>query len=129
MSDLDQALAKYLQDETQQDAYYDLVLNTDFYVPVDWQGVQAPGTGQETVSPLVINHDEKHYMLLFDSEERLRAWAKKPVEFMILAGWRAALVSTLQLHWAINPGSGKGKEFLPEEIRYLKELAEKNSKP
>ncbi len=122
MNALDEALAKYLRDESQQAAYYDLILNSDFYIPVDWQGVQNAGTEQEAVSPLVISSNDKHYMPLFDSEERLRAWAEgKPVEFIVLTGWRAALVSTPQLHWALNPGSGSGKEFVPEEIRWLKE--------
>ena len=123
MTELDQALLKYLQDETQQNAYYDLVLSTDFFIPIDHRGVQDAGTEQEAVSPLVINSNEKHYMLLFDSEERLRNWAQEPIEFMVLTGWRAVLASTPQLHWAINPGSGSGKEFLPEEIAFLQTYA------
>ena len=122
MSELDNALEKYIQDENEQGQYYDQILNSDFYIPLNPEGVEGELDQQESVSPLVLNSEDKHYMLLFDSEERLTEWAKKPTEFMILAGYRAAAISTPQLHWAVNVGSGFAKEFLPEEIAWLKEM-------
>jgi len=121
MTKRDQALEKYLQDENKQAQYYDLIINGDFYIPLNMDGAKNTGTEQESVTPLVLKLEQKHYMLLFDSKERLSAWAKKPTNFVVLTGWKAAEISRPQLHWAINVGSGRSKEFLPEEIVWLKQ--------
>ncbi len=121
MTELDQALTKYLQDEDEQDQYYELVLKTDFYIPLSMESAATPAAERESVTPLILTSEEKHYMLLFDSEERLTQWAKKPIDFVVLAGFRAAAISTPELHWAVNVGGQFAKEFLPEEIAWLKE--------
>ena len=124
MSDLDKALEKYIQDENEQGPYYDLILSSDFYIPLNTEGVEGELDQQQSVTPLVLKSEDKHYMLLFDSQERLTAWAKKPTEFVILAGYRVAAIATPALHWAVNIGSGYSKEFVPEEIAWLKKSRE-----
>ena len=120
MSKLDQALEAYLKDETQQDAYYAMVLETDFYVPLQTDENEAVERRQEAVQPLILESEGKYYVMLFDSEERLKEWAKKSVRFAIITGQLAADISTPNLHWAINVGSRFAKEFVPEEITHLK---------
>jgi len=58
--------------------------------------------------------------MLFDTEERLSAWAQQPTDFVVLAGFKLAELSTPELHWAVNLGGGYAKEFVPEEISWLK---------
>lgn len=121
MTALDDALEKYLQDDQHQSAYYDLVLNTDFYIPLSDDEAATSLEKNESVSPLVVESEGKSYMMLFDSAERLADWAKKPVNYVILAGFKAAEISVPQLHWAVNIGGGFAKEFVPDEIGWLKE--------
>jgi len=123
MSKLDQALEAYLKDETQQDAYYAMVLDTDFYVPLQIDENETSVQSQESVQPLILESEGKYYVMLFDSEERLKEWAKKSVRFAIITGQLAADISTPNLHWAMNVGSAFAKEFVPEEIAHLKTFA------
>lgn len=118
MTELDQALEKLMQDEEQQAQYYDLVLNTDFYIPIC---EPEAGESQESVAPLLLESDGKSYLMLFDTEERLTAWAKQTVPFAIIAGYQIAEFSTPELHWAVNIGGQFAKEFVPDEISFLKE--------
>lgn len=122
MSALDQALEACLQDESLQDAYYETILGTDFFVPLQGDDDENSQEGQESVQPLILASDNKHYMMLFDSEERLNEWAKEPTQYAVITGQLAAEVTPPGLHWAVNIGSGFAKEFVPEEIDYLKNL-------
>lgn len=120
MTALDEALAKYLADDENQAAYYELVLNTDFYIPISDEGDSSTLGAKESVSPRVYESDGKSYLMLFDSEERLADWAKDPINYVILAGFKIAEISPPSLHWAINIGSSYAKEFVPDEISWLK---------
>ena len=100
-----------------------MVLASDFYVPLKSDESQAANGTLESVRPLVLESEGKNYMMLFDSEERLTAWAKEEAPFAVLSGKLAAEISTRDLHWALNIGSGFAKEFVPEEIAYLKAFA------
>jgi len=123
MSKLDQALEACLQDATEQDAYYQLVLASDFYVPLQVDENTDSEQDPESVQPLILESEGKPYVMLFDSEERLNEWSSEPVHYAVLAGHLVAELSPPELHWAVNLGSGFAKEFVPEEISYLKELA------
>jgi len=122
MTALDEALQKYLQDDDYQSDYYGRVLNTDFYIPLDDEDAADVLAEKDSVSPLVVDSEGKSYMMLFDTEEGLSAWAKKPVNYVILAGFKAAEISIPDLYWAVNIGGDYAKEFVPEEIRWLKEM-------
>ena len=117
MTELDQALEKYREDDEHQDAYYDLVLNTDFYIPT----CEPEDENPDSVVPLLFESEGKSYLMLFDSEERLTAWAKQPVRHAVLAGHLLAEIATPEIHWAVNFGDDNAKEFVPEEIKWLKD--------
>ncbi|HEY5674699.1 MAG TPA: SseB family protein [Malonomonas sp.] len=123
MTELDQALERYVQDENQQAAYYQLILNSDFYIPIEEDDSDTPLNEKAAVTPLILQADNKPYLMLFDSEERLSSWAKQPVNYVLLAGFKVAELSTPELHWALNTGVSFAKQFVPEEIRWLKEVA------
>lgn len=120
MTALDEALEKYIADDNEQAQYYDLILNTDFYIPITDDGSDTPIEEREHVTPLVLESDGKHYILLFDNEERVNNWAKKPVDYIILAGYEMVKHTPADLHWAVNIGNERAKEFVPDEISWLK---------
>ena len=117
MSELDQALEKYRGHDEHQAAYYELVLNTDFFVPICDPEVEE----QNSVAPLVFESEGKSYLMLFDSEERLTAWAKQSIKYAVIAGHLLAEISTPEVHWAVNFGDGNAKEFVPDEIKWLQD--------
>ena len=117
MTALDEALEKYREDDEHQDAYYELVLNTDFYIPICEPEEESP----DSVVPLQFESEGKSYLMLFDSEERLTAWAKQEVRHAVIAGHLLAEISTPQIHLAVNFGDGNAKEFVPDEIKWLRD--------
>ncbi len=123
MSQLDDALKAYIEDENQQDAYYRLFLECDFLVPLVSQGSEEEIEQQGGVVPMILESEEKPYMMLFDSKERLAAWAKQDVPFATFSGSAIAQFSPAGLHWAVNMGSEFAKEFVPDEINWLKQLS------
>lgn len=122
MSQLDQALEKFLADETQQEQYYELILHTDFYIPLTDQNNAPELSQQQEVTPLILESDDKPYLMLFDSEERLAAWAKRKINFTILTGANIVKFSPESLNWAVNIGGHFSKEIVPEEIQWLKSM-------
>ena len=123
MTELDQALEKYIQDENHQAAYYELILKSDFYIPIVDDDNDTPLSEKASVTPLIMEADKKSYIMLFDSEERLSSWSKQPINYLVLAGFKVAELSTPKLHWALNTGVSFAKEFVPEEISWLKQIA------
>jgi peptidyl-prolyl cis-trans isomerase C len=120
MTALDEALEKYINDDNEQAQYYQLVLNTDFYIPLAADDSDTPPEEREQLTPLVLESEGKSYVLLFDTEERVNSWSKKPIEYMILAGYELVKHTPAGLHWAVNLGSERAKEFVPDEINWLK---------
>ncbi len=118
MSKLDDALQKFIDDhENGQEPYYEEVLNTEFYIPLS----EAPDDQPENVAPMILESEEKHYMMLFDSEERLTHWAGQTVPHAVFMGYQLAELTPDSLHWAINIGSQFSKELVPGEIDWLKQ--------
>ena len=130
MTRLDQALEIFqqdMQDPQNQSQFYDLFLNSAFYVPtLDADAVgDADADTRERAVPLIIEAEGDDYMMLFDTEERLREWAQAEVDFVVLPGHVLAANSQPPLHWALNVGCERSKAFLPEEIAWLKEVVER----
>ncbi|HWI41454.1 MAG TPA: SseB family protein, partial [Verrucomicrobiae bacterium] len=62
---------------------------------------------------------------LFDSRERLTAWAGSEVRCVEVPGHVLAATSMPPLHWALNVGTDHSKRFLPDEIAWLREVVER----
>lgn len=131
MNELDKALVVLRQDpedRRHQAAYYDLILNGTFIVPiVDETAEQrvASGRGPDEVMPLVLQSEEGDCLLLFDSNERLQQWAQAEVPAIALPGHALARFSQPPLHWLLNAGTEYVKVFVPEEIAALREAVER----
>jgi hypothetical protein len=59
--------------------------------------------------------------MLFDSKERLSAWAKREIGFVRVPGHAVVEMASSDLRWALNVGTNYVKIFLPDEIRWLKQ--------
>jgi hypothetical protein len=132
MSKLDDALIELRQDmenPKMQSKYYDLFLNSTFFVPTmeeeltPEQAVEVEASGQ--VAPLIIESEGNDYLVFFDSKERLHAWAKSEVSYVEVPGYVLAATSAPPLHWALNVDTDFAKPFIPEEIAWLKDVVEK----
>lgn len=127
MTELDQALEALRQnmhDAKSQSRFYDIFLNAVFHVPTlhgEMEGAgEAVADGQ--VLPLVIEADGNDYLMLFDTKERLVAWAEGDAVSVEVPGHILAATSQPPLHWALNVGTEYSKQFLPDEIGWLREV-------
>lgn len=131
MTELDSALVTLRQDMNDakgQSKFYDLFLNMTFYVPtLDEQALDgvadAPQEGE--VLPLIIEANGNDYLMLFDSKERLQAWAQAEVKCVEVPGHVLAATSMPPLHWALNVGTDYSKQFVPDEIAWLRDVVER----
>ena len=128
--DLDQALQNMrenLEDATHQSAFYDIFLNTTFCVPTfDPKELDADAEAAEgEVLPLIIEAEGNDYLMLFDSEERLKNWAGDGAKWVGVPGHVLAATTMPPLHMAMNVGTEHSKQFLPDEIAWLREVVER----
>ncbi len=130
MTELDQALENMRQDmndQRNQSKFYDLFLNSLFIVPKlnEQEATEAGGELAEgQVLPMVIESEGNDYLMLFDSRERLYAWAETEVDSVEMPGYVLAANSMAPLHWALNVGTDYAKQFLPDEIAMLRDAVE-----
>lgn len=125
MEKLDEALVNLRQDMRdgkKQSEFYDLFLNSSFFVPILEDGEQQEQTGG--VLPLITEADGKDYLMLFSTVERLKAWDAE-ARYIEVPGHLLALSTMEPLHWALNAGTDYSKEFHPEEIGWLKDAVER----
>jgi len=121
MTELDMLLDRCIKEEEAQSTYYDLVLNSNFYVPILEEDREA-GDDDDNVTPVILEADGKPYMMLFDTEQRLLSWANQEIRHIVLPGHSLVEISTAELYWALNIGTDYQKEFVPEEIGWLKNV-------
>ena len=131
MSQLDEALVELRQDmddPKRQSKYYDLFMNSTFFVPTMPPEPQDPESDaamtEDHVMPLVMESEGNDYLMLFDSIERLYAWAKQETGYVEVPGHFLAVTSAPPLHWALNVETEFAKPFIPAEIAWLKEVVE-----
>lgn len=124
MEKLDEALVNLRQnpgDGKKQCEFYDLFLNSSFFVPILEDAEQAEQKGG--VLPLITEAEGKDYLMLFSTVERLKAWDGE-TRYIEAPGHLLALNSAEPLHWAMNVGTDHSKQFHPEEIAWLKAAVE-----
>lgn len=122
-----QALRLDMDDTKLQSNYYDIFLNMTFCVPtLDQQESGIESTVEEgQVLPLVIESEGNDYLMLFDTEERLKNWAANDVKWVDVPGYVLAATTMPPLHWALNVGTEYSKQFLPDEITWLRDVVER----
>jgi hypothetical protein len=131
MTELDQALdilRKDVDSPENQSSFYNLFLNTNFFIPsiTDEVPVEGGEGTKEVVMPLIVDAEGMNYLMLFDTEERLEAWAEKKVPFMQTHGHMVVASSPNEFYWAMNFTTEYGKQFVPDEIAWLKKMVSDN---
>jgi type III secretion system (T3SS) SseB-like protein len=129
MTELDhalEALRQDMDDAKSQSRFYDLFLNASLFVPtLDEQPQGAEPLQEGQVLPLVIESEGNDYLMLFDTVERLKAWTHAEAKWVEVPGHVLAATTMPPLHWALNVGTGYSKQFLPDEIAWLREVVER----
>lgn len=122
-----QTLRLDMSDAKNQSKFYDVFLNTTFCVPtLDQQELDGDVVIEEgQVLPLIIDSDGDDYLMIFDTEERLKSWAADDVKWVEVPGFVLAATTMPPLHWAMNVGTEYSKQFLPDEISWLREVVER----
>jgi SseB protein N-terminal domain len=136
MTPLDQALKALDEDPESLENrhhFYSLFLQTEFHVPTFDQerGDMAKGAGEPAepnqALPLIMESDGANFMMLFDQAERVTAWANEEVKCVSVPGYVAIAMATEELHLAMNVGTDFPKQFVPEEIAWLKRVVEQST--
>lgn len=127
MTDIDQALAALRvdpDDHKAQSGFYDLFLNSSFFIPTadELIDTDAKGAAEKIEVPLIIEADGIDYLVFFDQQQRLTDWAEKTVPYLRLPGHVLAEMTPAGLHWAMNIGTDYNKRFAPDEIAWLKDV-------
>lgn len=131
MTDLDNALAAAQKDQSLADAFYSLFLNTDVLIPTrDTSGMDGGmrrSKEGESFSPIVVESNGVPFLPIFDRMDRLQKWAQGEEITYIQMPAHALIRSTLdpRLHLALNVGTSYFKEFVPDEIAWLRDSFEK----
>ncbi|MCD6581982.1 MAG: SseB family protein [Desulfuromusa sp.] len=118
MTKLDDAIKLCTEDAKQQSQFYDLFLNSLFYVPVlEEEDGRVP---EEGALPLLVEANDKTYLMLFDTINRLTDWANDEAKYLAVAGHGIAEMSSPNIYWVLNYGTDHQKFFDPKEIEWLK---------
>lgn len=128
MTKLDQALQACQDDRKMQPLFYDLFLNSLFFIPIIDNPKAADGQKTENkaaddgATPLLVEANGKEHLMLFDTIKRLTDWADANVKYVALPGHAITEMSLPNLFWALNYGTEQQKLFAPDEIAWLKDI-------
>jgi hypothetical protein len=130
MTDIDQALESLRanpDDRKAQAGFYDLFLNSSFFVPTanEMVEVDEKGSRENIEVPLIVESEGTDYLVFFDQKQRLDDWAEKEAPSVQLPGHVLAEMTPAGLHWAMNVGTDYNKQFAPDEIAWLKDVVER----
>jgi peptidyl-prolyl cis-trans isomerase C len=128
LDDALEALRTDMDDPKKQSSFYDLFLNSTFFVPtLDEKELAGDATPLQEgqVLPLIIESEGNDYLMLFDTKERMQAWSDAGVKWVDVPGHVLAATTMPPLHWALNVGTEHAKQFLPDEIAWLREVVER----
>ena len=123
MTKLDDAIKLCTEDVKTQSQFYDLFLNSVFYVPVVEE--KNPTAPEDGAVPLLVEANDKIYLMLFDTIGRLTDWANDKAKYLAVTGHGIAEMSSPNIYWVLNYGTERQKFFDPEEIEWLKDIVQK----
>ena len=120
MTKIDEALNLSRQDPKAQPLFYDLFLNSMFFIPIIEE--EDNKSKDDGALPLLIEADGNDYLMLFDTVKRLTDWADEEAKYVPMPGYAITEMSLPNLYWALNYGTEYQKQFEPEEIAWLKDV-------
>ncbi len=120
MTKLDDAMNLCTDDEKTHSQFYDLFLNSLFYIPI-LEEKDKPEQ-ESGALPLLVEANDKTYLMLFDTIARLTDWANDDAKYLAVSGHGIAEMSSPNIYWALNYGTECQKYFEPQEIEWLKKI-------
>lgn len=120
MTKIDEALNLSRQDSKAQPLFYDLFLNSLFFIPTIDN--EKNTDDEEGALPLLVEADGSNYLMLFDTIKRLTDWADEETKYVALPGHAITEMSLPKLLWAMNYGTDFQKLFETDEIEWLKDV-------
>ena len=118
MTKLDEAIKLCHQNAEQKSQFYDLFLNSLFYVPIVEE--EGGSVQEEGALPLLVEANDKTYLMLFDTLKRLADWAHDKANYLTVTGHGITEMSSTNIYWVLNYGTDLEKFFDPKEINWLK---------
>jgi hypothetical protein len=112
--------------------FYTLFLQTTFFIPTfneesgDMVKAEDEDVPTEKAMPLIMESDGNDFMMMFDHEDRVVDWAEQGVQCITLPGYAIIAMVTGELHLAMNVGTDYARQFVPEEITWLKQIVEQS---
>ncbi len=125
MTELDQLIsAAYMSQGKQEDVnkVYIAILRSLLFLPVKKD--KSPDD-EEPFHPLFATVDNQHFMLTFDTVERLTEWAGDQldqIDYVEISGRDLIAGVSDQVYLVLNMGSEFYKEFSPDEVKHLKKV-------
>ena len=123
MTKLDDAIQLSTEDEKKWPDFYNLFLNSHFYVPI--LAEKEALVPEDGALPLLVEANDKTYLMLFDTIGRLTDWADKDAKYLAVTGHGITEMSSANIYWALNYGTELQKFFAPDEISWLKAVVRK----
>lgn len=124
MTQLDKSLIAARQDNSKANDFYNLFLSTDVYIPThdmpEKDTVRRAEEG-EKFTPVILDREGKKYLPIFDTLERLQAWAKRPIGYVRMPSHVLLRSIGSDIHVVLNIGTEYYKEFVSEELKMLQE--------
>ena len=127
MTILDDLIEAAFKSEGEQSAVNQVYLNflsATLYVPT--QKITPESTpSDEPFLPLFATIDERIFMVVFDTLDRLKTWAGDhftKMDYVELSGREVIVGIQNQVYLSLNIGSPFHKEFAPDEIQHLKKV-------
>lgn len=112
-----------MKDGVKARQFYGLFLQTDIFIPTH-DAPEAEEARQadddEVINPIILENEGDKILLLFDQLERLQNFAHRELGYVVLPGHVILDSMPEGLRWVLNHGTDNAKEFVPEEIDYLK---------
>lgn len=123
MTKLDDAIKLCTEDGQQQSKFYELFLNSLFYIPI----LQEEGATvqEEGALPLLVEANDKTYLMLFDTVGRLTDWANENAKYLGVTGHGITEMSSSNIFWALNYGTEQQKFLIRKKSNGSKRLSMK----
>ena len=131
MTELDKALIAAQGDQAQANTFYNLFLNSDVFIPTydaatTTESRMRRSQEGESFTPIVVENEGIPFLPIFDTLERLQTWAQGREITYIQMPAHALIRSSLdpRLHIVLNVGTPHFKEFVPDELNWLRQVFE-----
>lgn len=128
MTAIDRAMKAAVADGQRAQDFYELFFGTEFFLPTHATDREVGERGTvdlsvDDVELMVIERLEGPVVPIFDTAERLLAWAKGRPKIVYIALRGRQLVNDLDpaLLYVLNPGTAHSKLFAREELDMLRQ--------